>query len=56
MDYDEKIIHVPDFDKFMLALTLYIALDALCVVALVKLTSIITRCSLYFFCPYGECR
>ena len=51
MDYDEKIIHVPDPDKFMLTLTLYIALVALCVGALVKLTSIVTHISLYFFCP-----
>ena len=51
---------LPDPDKFMPALTLYIALVALCVVtavlALVKLTSIITHCCLHFFCPYGECR
>ena len=45
---------LPDPDMFMLALTLYIAVVALGVVALVKLISSVTDRCLYIFCPYGE--
>ena len=45
---------LPDPDMFMLAVTLYIAVVALGVVALVKLISSVTDRCLYIFCPHGE--